>query len=59
MQCDILMLEPEPHPLMVRVDPYYSIEDSNPLLNIPATKTQQGVQTWQICNVALRLCIGC
>jgi hypothetical protein len=41
---DILALEAKPHPLMVGVNPDGSIENSNPLLNVATTKSQQRVQ---------------
>jgi hypothetical protein len=43
MQSDILMLKPKPHPLMAWVDPNFSIEHSDPLLNISATESQQRI----------------
>jgi hypothetical protein len=59
MQSDILTLKLKHHPLMVWVDPNCGIENSDPLLNISATKSQKGVQPWQKSDMVLGLCTGC
>jgi hypothetical protein len=55
MQSDILVLKAEPQPLMIRVYPNCGIENSDPLLNVSATRGQKGKQTWQIREVTLWL----
>jgi hypothetical protein len=56
---DILSLKTKPHPVMIRVYPYRRVEDSDPLLNIPAAGSQKGQKARQICEVRLRVSIGC
>jgi hypothetical protein len=53
MQSDILSLKAELHPLMVKVNPHCSIEYSDPLFNISATRDQQRKQAWQISEMYL------
>jgi hypothetical protein len=53
MQSDILSLDAEPHPLMVRVNPHCSIKHSDLLLNISATRGHQRKQSWQISEMNL------
>jgi hypothetical protein len=43
---DILVIKMNPHPLIVGVYPYRSIENSDPLLNVVTTKCQQRVHAW-------------
>jgi hypothetical protein len=40
MNSNILLLKAEPHPLVIGVDPYRSIENSDPLLNISIVGSQ-------------------
>jgi hypothetical protein len=56
MKGNIISLKAEPHPLVIRVDPYRSIENSDPFLNISAADSQK---TRQIGEVNLRVCTGC
>jgi hypothetical protein len=55
---DILSLKTKPHPVMVRVYPYRRVEDSDPLLNIPAAGSQKSQKARQICEVRLRVSTG-
>jgi hypothetical protein len=55
---DIHALKTEPHPVMIRVNPYSRVEDSDPLLNIPAAGSQKGQKSRQICEVRLRVSTG-
>jgi hypothetical protein len=55
---DILSLKTKPHPVMIRVYPYKGVEDSYPLLNIPAAGSQKGQKARQICEVRLRVSTG-
>ena len=55
---DILSLKTKPHPVMIRVYPYRGVEDSYPLLNIPAAGTQKGQKARQICEMRLRVSTG-
>jgi hypothetical protein len=48
MKCNILSLKAEPHPLVIRVDPYRSIENSDPFLNISAASSQKSAKSRQI-----------
>jgi hypothetical protein len=57
MKCNILSLKAEPHPLVIRVDPYKSIEKSDPFLNISATGSQKSEKSRQIWEVYLRVSI--
>jgi hypothetical protein len=56
---DILSLKTKPHPVMIRVYPYRGVEDSYPLLNIPAAGSQKSQKARQICEVRLRVSTGC
>jgi hypothetical protein len=58
MKCNILALKEEPHPLVIRVDPYRSIENSDPFLNISAAGSQKSEKSRQIWEVYLRLSTG-
>jgi hypothetical protein len=58
MNSDILSLEAEPHPLVIRVDPYRSIENSDPFLNIFAADSQKSQKSRQIGEVNLRVCVA-
>jgi hypothetical protein len=55
MKCNILSLKAESHPLVIRVDPYRSIENSDPFLNISDTASQQSEKSRQIGEVYLRV----
>jgi hypothetical protein len=55
---DILSLKTKPHPVMIWVYPYSSVENSDPLLNIPAASSQQSQKARQICEVHLRVSTG-
>jgi hypothetical protein len=57
--CDILSLKAEPHPVMIRVNPNRGVEDSDPLLNIPAADSQKGLKARQIGEMRLRVSTGC
>ena len=58
MNSDILSLKTKPHPVLIRVYPYRCVEDSDPLLNIPAAGSQKGQKARQICEVRLRVSTG-
>jgi hypothetical protein len=58
MNSDILSLKTKPHPVVIRVDPYSRVEDSDPFLNIPATGSQKGEKARQIGEVHLRVSTG-
>jgi hypothetical protein len=58
MNCNILSLKKESHPLVIRVDPYRSIENSDPFLNISAAGSQQSEKSRQIWEVYLRVSTG-
>jgi hypothetical protein len=58
MKCNILSLKAEPHPLVIRVDPYRSIENSDPLLNISATGSQKSEKARQVWEVNPRVSTG-
>jgi hypothetical protein len=58
MNCNILSLKAESHPLVIRVDPYRSIENSDPFLNIPAAGSQKIEKSRQIWEVYLRVSTG-
>jgi hypothetical protein len=55
---DILSLKTKPHPVMIWVYPYRCVENSNPLLNIPAAGSQKSQKARQICEVHLRVSTG-
>jgi hypothetical protein len=59
MNSDILSLKAEPHPLVIRVDPYRSIKNSDPFLNISAVDSQKSQKSKQIGEVNLRVGTGC
>jgi hypothetical protein len=48
MKCNILSLKAEPYPQVIRVDPYRSIENSDPFLNISAAGSQKSEKSRQI-----------
>jgi hypothetical protein len=48
MNDNIPSLKAESHPLVIRVDPYRSIEDSDPFLNISVAGGQQSEKSRQI-----------
>jgi hypothetical protein len=54
MNTDILSLKTESHLVMIRVNPYSSIENSDPFLNISADGSQKSEKTRQIGEVYLR-----
>jgi hypothetical protein len=59
MNSNILSLKAEPHPLVIGVDPYWSMEHSNPLLSISAAGSQKSEKSRQIWEVHLRVRTGC
>jgi hypothetical protein len=58
MNGNILSLKSESHPVVMRVDPYSSIENSNPFLNISAAGSQKSEKSRQIGEVNLRVGTG-
>ena len=58
MNSDILSLKTKPHPVMIKVDPYSRVENSDLFLNIPAAGSQKSQKARQICEVHLRVSIG-
>jgi hypothetical protein len=48
MNGNILSLKAESHPVVIRVDPYSSIENSDPFLNISTAGSQQSEKSRQI-----------
>jgi hypothetical protein len=59
MNSEILSLKAEPHPLVIRVDPYRSIKNSDPFLNIFVADSQKSQKSRQIGEVNLRVGTGC
>jgi hypothetical protein len=55
MNGNILALKSESHPVVIRVDPYSSIENSDPFLNISAAGSQKIEKSRQIGEVYLRV----
>jgi hypothetical protein len=55
MYGNILSLKSESHPVVIRVDPYSSIENSNPFLNISVAGSQKSEKSRQIGEVNLRV----
>jgi hypothetical protein len=55
MYSDILSLKMESHPVVIRVDPYSSIENSDPFLNISTAGSQKSEKARQIGEVYLRV----
>jgi hypothetical protein len=55
MNGNILSLKSESHPVVIRVDPYSSIENSDPFLNISAAGSQKSEKSRQIGEVNLRV----
>jgi hypothetical protein len=58
MNGNILSLKAESHPLVIRVNPYRSIENSDPFLNISATGSQKREKARQIWEMYLRVSTG-
>jgi hypothetical protein len=58
MNDNILSLKSESHPVVIRVDPYSSIENLDPFLNISAAGGQKREKTRQIREVNLRVGTG-
>jgi hypothetical protein len=58
MNSDILLLKTESHPVVIRVDPYSSVENSDPFLNIFAAGNQKSEKSRQIGEVNLRVRTG-
>jgi hypothetical protein len=58
MNSDILSLKAEPHPLVIRVDPYISIKNLDPFLNISVADSQKSQKTKKIGEVNLRVGTG-
>jgi hypothetical protein len=59
MNGNILSLKSESHPVVIRVDPYSSIENSDPFLNISVAGSQKSEKSRQIGEVNLRVGTGC
>jgi hypothetical protein len=55
MNGNILALKSESHPVVTSVDPYSSIENSDPFLNISASGSQKSEKARQIGEVYLRV----
>jgi hypothetical protein len=51
-------LKTESHLVVIRVDPYSSVENSNPFLNISATRSQKSEKFRQIGEVNLKVSTG-
>jgi hypothetical protein len=58
MNGNILSLISESHPVVIRVDPYSSIENSDPFLNISTAGSQKSEKSKQIGEVNLRVGTG-
>jgi hypothetical protein len=58
MNGNILALKSESHPVVIRVDPYSSIENSDPFLNISVASSQKSEKSRQIGEVNLRVGTG-
>jgi hypothetical protein len=58
MNGNILSLKSESHPVVIRVDPYSSIENSDPFLNISAAGSQKSEKYRHIGEVNLRVGTG-
>jgi hypothetical protein len=58
MNSDILSLKMESHLVVIRVDPYSSIENSDTFLNISAAGSQKSEKSRQIGEVNLRVSTG-
>jgi hypothetical protein len=59
MNGNILSLKSESHPVVIRVDPYSSIENSDPFLNISVAGSQKSEKSRQIGEVNLRVGTSC
>jgi hypothetical protein len=55
MNSDILSLKTESHPVMIRVDPYSSVENSDIFLNRSAAGSQKSEKARHIGEVYLRV----
>jgi hypothetical protein len=58
MNGTILSLKVESHPVVIRVNPYSSIENSDPFFNISAAGSQKREKARQIREVYLRVSTG-
>jgi hypothetical protein len=58
MNSDILSLKTKSHLVVIRVDPYSSVENSDPFLNISAAGSQKSEKSKQIGEVNLRVSTG-
>ena len=58
MNGNILSLKSESHPVVIRVDPYRGVENSDPFLNISAAGSQKSEKSRQIGEVNLRVSTG-
>jgi hypothetical protein len=59
MNGNILSLKSESHPMVIRVDPYSGIKNSDPFLYISAAGSQKSEKSRQIGEVNLRVGTGC
>jgi hypothetical protein len=59
MNGNILSLKSEPHLVVIRVDPYSSIENSDIFLNISVAGGQKSEKSRQIGEVNLRVGTDC
>jgi hypothetical protein len=59
MNGNIPSLKSESHPVVIRVDPYCSIENLDPFLNISADGSQKSEKSRQIGEVNLRVSTDC
>jgi hypothetical protein len=55
MNSDILSLKTESHPVVIKVDPYSSVENSDPFINVSAAGSQKSEKTRQIREVNLKV----
>jgi hypothetical protein len=55
MNSDILSLKTKLYLVVIRVDPYSRVENSDPFLNIPAAGSQKSEKARQIGEVHLRV----
>jgi hypothetical protein len=51
----VLSLKTKSHPVVIRVDPYSSVENSDPFLNISVAGSQKSEKAMQIGEVYLRV----
>jgi hypothetical protein len=59
MNGNILSLKSESHPVVIRIDPYSSIENSDPFLNISIAGGQKSEKSRQIGEVNFRVSTSC